>query len=127
MRLHNLRPLVSCVARRRVGTSAYGATHAAPGLTHSLVTGQQTSPAAQEPFVDGSQNVPALTGVRQCLASGQQYDVFGQTLGGVHAGPTWTHILVSGQQVSPVAHGAVAEHAFGGSIGVRQCFASGQQ
>jgi hypothetical protein len=37
--------------------------------------GQQTWEAAQEPWVPGPvQNLPGDTGVRQCLASGQQYE-----------------------------------------------------
>jgi hypothetical protein len=71
--------------------------------------------------------VPGLTGVKQCNASGQQYDVAGQTAVGAQASPTTTHSFVSGQQTSEAeqASGSVAQVLF--ATGVKQCFASGQQ
>ena len=70
-------------------------------MTHSLRSGQQTWSAAHEPWVPGPvQNLPGLTGVRQCLASGQQYSVAAH--GEVHGAPGVTQTLVSGQHTSPV-------------------------
>ena len=111
--------------------------------------GGRTSSDAHALVSVGSQKVPAATGLRQCLASGQQNEFAGQTGGGAHTAPTETHtagrragqravegscaqerfrsLFVSGQQVCPAAHLAVGLQAFGGAAGVRQCFASGQQ
>eukprot|EP01064_Diplonema_japonicum_P026269 TRINITY_DN37689_c0_g1_i1.p1 TRINITY_DN37689_c0_g1~~TRINITY_DN37689_c0_g1_i1.p1 ORF type:complete len:257 (-),score=45.86 TRINITY_DN37689_c0_g1_i1:55-825(-) len=101
---------------------AFYGLHAAPTVTHSLVRGQHTCPLAQGWAV--SQRVPGFTGVRQCFASGQQYEVEGQI--GVHAGPTDTHSFVSGQHTCPERHEfeSAAQLTL---VGVRQCFASGQQ
>lgn len=97
----------------------------APTDTHSLMSGQHTCFAGHALVSEGSQRCPGFVGVRQCFASGQQYDL-GSAHGDLHAAPTLTQIFVSGQQVSPVAHGVVVLHVFFGT-GVKQCLASGQQ
>ena len=48
------------------------------------------------------QRVPGFTGVRQCLASGQQYESSAQ--GVTHSAPTSTHNLVRGQQACLSEH-----------------------
>ena len=104
-----------------------GAVQAAPTVTHSLRSGQQTSPEPHDPWVPGPvQKVPGLTGVRQCFASGQQYSV-SAAQGDVQAAPGVTQTLVSGQHTSPVPHAASPSEAQLVFVGVRQCLASGQQ
>tara|TARA_A100001015_G_scaffold284982_1_gene352039 strand:+ start:277 stop:531 length:255 start_codon:yes stop_codon:yes gene_type:complete len=74
----------------------------------------------------GSQNTPGLVGVRQCNASGQQYS---SSLSQVDLQSTpegSTQIFVKGQQTSPFEH-ASGPDAQEWLVGVKHCFASGQQ
>ena len=65
-----------------------------------------------------------MVGARQCWASGQQY-VPASAHGDVHALPTATQIFVSGQHTLPPEQSPLSAHDV--FVGVRQCFASGQQ
>ena len=100
-----------------------GAMQAAPTMTHSLRSGQQTSSNQHDPWVPGSrsvQKVPGSTGVKQCLAYGEQYSV-SAAQGDVQAAPSVTQTLVSGQHTSPVPHAASPSEAQLVFVGVRQC------
>ena len=55
-----------------------GGVHTAPAVTHSFVSGQQTMPAAHLLPLAAQLTVGMAT-VRQCLASGQQYEVDGHS------------------------------------------------
>lgn len=105
--------MLSCTYAQLGLASIVGGLHAAPTATHSLVNGQHTSVALAHGDL-APQKTPGLVGVRQCLASGQQYSVAAHCGVGTHALPGVTQILVRGQQTSP------AEHAFA-------FFASGQE
>ena len=113
--------------RRKNGClSTTAGVHGLPTFTQSFVNGQHTSPLLQESLFVGSQNTPGFVGVRQCSASGQQYssllshvDLQATPLG-------FTQIFVSGQQTSPLEH-VVGSEAHERFVGVRHCFASGQQ
>ena len=55
------------------------------------------------------QNLPGVTGVRQCLASGQQNSVARH--GEMQAAPGVTQTLVSGQQTSPLPQACTEQWA----------------
>ena len=91
--------------------------HAAPTETHSIVMGQHTWFVAQLPCVPGPvQKCPGLTGVKQCSASGQQYDRRSEHVV-VHGPLSFTHSFVRGQQSSSAAHtvGSTAQLVFVGA------------
>ena len=100
----------------------------APAVTHMFVSGQQTWPAPHPdslPKMGLAQKMPGATGVRHARASGQQYEPW-SAHGDTQAAPGVTQISVIGQHTSPAAQAflsALQEVA----VGVRQCFASGQQ
>jgi|SouAtlMetagenome_1021521.scaffolds.fasta_scaffold20967_2 hypothetical protein len=65
----SVRQCLAAGQQNSVALHAAGGVHAAPGVTQSLVRGQQTSPVGHvEPAL--AQGI--LLAVRQCLASGQQ-------------------------------------------------------
>ena len=115
---------VHCSSHTQLGLllSIVGGLHAAPTETHSFVRGQHTSVELAHLWV-ASQNTPGAVGVKQCLASGQQYSVALHCGVGAHTAPTATQILVRGQHTSPPVH-AVASFTQLFIVGVRQCFAS---
>jgi hypothetical protein len=94
--------------------------------THIFVTGQHTSPLSPHASLSfGLQNTPGFTGVKQCFASGQQYS---STPHGVsHGFPGLTQIFVNGQHTSPFAQASFPPSTHETLVGVKQCFASGQQ
>ena len=98
-------------------------SHLSPGLTQRFVSGQHTSPFSQ--LSAPLQRTPGFVGVRHASASGQQYEPL-SAHGVSHALPTFTHSFVRGQQVSslPQTEASSLQLVF---VGVKQCFASGQQ
>ena len=103
--------------------AAHGGEQVSPAATQSLVSGQHTSLLLQ---LDASvQKTPGLVGLRQALASGQQY-VPESAQGVWQSAPGLTQILVSGQHTSPSPH-AVASALQLVLVGVRHFLASGQQ
>ena len=95
--------------------------HGAPTSTHRSVTGQHTWPFLQLDALP-LQKIPG-TGVKQCFASGQQYDPWSWH-GDTQASPTFTHIFNNGQHTSLLGHDDDRQDVW---VGVKQCFASGQQ
>jgi len=102
-----------------------GGVHFSSVATQSLVSGQQNALLPQTPVAAGSQKCPGLVGFRQCIASGQQYEL-SSLHGDLHSAPGMTQIFVIGQHTCPARH---AEESFTQLciVGVRQRFASGQQ